>query len=167
MPHQCTDCGRVFPDGSKEMLSGCPDCGGNTFQFLPEDSATSEESTADSATPEPESAGATDATEEPAGTRNAEDSAQAAARSSVVDTDDLPSTESEPDSAPEADDEADLTRLRDELNDQFESITIVDHGQYELDLMELYNREELIIALRENGRYVIEMPESLRGGSEN
>ncbi|OYR80528.1 hypothetical protein DJ71_14695, partial [Halorubrum sp. E3] len=29
MPHQCTTCGRTFPDGSKEMLSGCPDCGGN------------------------------------------------------------------------------------------------------------------------------------------
>jgi len=33
MPHQCTNCGHVFPDGSKEMLSGCPDCGGNKFQF--------------------------------------------------------------------------------------------------------------------------------------
>src|SRR6056297_872855 len=35
MPHQCTNCGRTFPDGSKEMLSGCPDCGGNKFQFEP------------------------------------------------------------------------------------------------------------------------------------
>ncbi|MFC7113996.1 Zn-ribbon containing protein [Natronoarchaeum sp. GCM10025703] len=37
MPHQCTNCGRTFPDGSKEMLSGCPDCGGNKFQFNPGD----------------------------------------------------------------------------------------------------------------------------------
>ncbi|MFB6187991.1 MAG: Zn-ribbon domain-containing protein, partial [Halobacteriaceae archaeon] len=36
MPHQCTNCGHIFPDGSKEMLSGCPECGGNKFQFLPE-----------------------------------------------------------------------------------------------------------------------------------
>jgi len=36
MPHQCTDCGRAFADGSKEMLSGCPDCGGNKFQFRPD-----------------------------------------------------------------------------------------------------------------------------------
>ena len=35
MPHQCTTCGHTFADGSKEMLSGCPDCGGNTFQFHP------------------------------------------------------------------------------------------------------------------------------------
>ena len=38
MPHQCTNCERVFPDGSKEMLSGCPDCGGNKFQFKPDSS---------------------------------------------------------------------------------------------------------------------------------
>jgi len=35
MPHQCTNCGHVFADGSKEMLSGCPDCGGNKFQYHP------------------------------------------------------------------------------------------------------------------------------------
>ena len=36
MPHQCTNCGRTFADGSKEMLSGCPDCSGTKFQFRPE-----------------------------------------------------------------------------------------------------------------------------------
>ncbi|TYL39691.1 hypothetical protein CV102_05235 [Natronococcus pandeyae] len=40
MPHQCTNCGRTFPDGSKEMLSGCPDCGGNKFQFAPSSGTT-------------------------------------------------------------------------------------------------------------------------------
>ncbi|MFB6162929.1 MAG: Zn-ribbon containing protein, partial [Halococcoides sp.] len=29
MPHLCTSCGRSFPDGSSEMLTGCPDCGGS------------------------------------------------------------------------------------------------------------------------------------------
>jgi len=36
MPHQCTNCGRTFADGSKEMLSGCPDCSGTKFQFRPD-----------------------------------------------------------------------------------------------------------------------------------
>ena len=40
MPHQCTNCARTFPDGSKEMLSGCPDCGGNKFQFTPQRAAS-------------------------------------------------------------------------------------------------------------------------------
>ena len=44
MPHQCTNCGRTFADGSKEMLSGCPDCGGNKFQFAPATAATADSS---------------------------------------------------------------------------------------------------------------------------
>ncbi len=51
MPHQCTTCGKVFPDGSKEMLSGCPSCGGNKFQFKPEGADVSE--TPDAEPPEP------------------------------------------------------------------------------------------------------------------
>jgi predicted nucleic acid-binding Zn-ribbon protein len=54
----------------------------------------------------------------------------------------------------------DLAQLREELNDQFESIKVVEPGQYELNLMELYDREEYIIELQENGRYVIEVPDA-------
>jgi len=50
--------------------------------------------------------------------------------------------------------------LREELNDQFESIKILSPGQYELNLMELYDRQEYIISLKEDGRYVIEMPDA-------
>jgi len=53
MPHQCTDCSRQFDDGSKEMLSGCPDCGGNKFQFLPSSAAGSLDQAADSQSDSP------------------------------------------------------------------------------------------------------------------
>ena len=33
MPHQCLKCGRVFAEGSAQLLKGCPDCGGNRFFF--------------------------------------------------------------------------------------------------------------------------------------
>jgi hypothetical protein len=33
--------------------------------------------------------------------------------------------------------------------------------------MELYNREEYIISLQEDGRYVIEVPESWRSGGDD
>lgn len=36
MPHQCLKCGRVFEEGSSELLRGCPDCGGNRFFFTKE-----------------------------------------------------------------------------------------------------------------------------------
>jgi len=36
MPHQCLKCGRVFEEGSSELLKGCPDCRGNRFFFTKE-----------------------------------------------------------------------------------------------------------------------------------
>ena len=36
MPHQCLKCGRVFEEGSAQLLKGCPDCGGNRFFFTKE-----------------------------------------------------------------------------------------------------------------------------------
>jgi len=190
MPHQCTNCGRTFADGSKEMLSGCPDCGGNKFQFDPAGGSDTAPPEAEGTTDRDASTaprGGTDADgvvetdpDDPTGTTTSprtapdtEDGAQASARSDVVSPDELaaaaestePATDrtergevsSEPDDTEASD--PNLDALRQKLNDQFESIRIVSPGQYELNLMELYDREEYIISLREDGRYVIEMPE--------
>jgi predicted nucleic acid-binding Zn-ribbon protein len=289
MPHQCTTCGRSFEDGSKEMLSGCPDCGGNKFQFQPagavgegpggKNGGGASAATARKKTPEsvrsdaadtpktnstnapkrgatnaskpgttgasetegddrasavnraasavrdwvgnrsddsPENGGAgstrndapartaetagtakTDGTADTAGTSrspetrrnvpNSEDSAQASARSDVVSESELPDeppqstapadsatdSHSTADPAPPNDSDADanvvdapddkspgLKELREELNSQFESIRIEEPGQYELNLMELYEREEYIISLQEDGKYIIEVPDA-------
>ncbi len=34
MPHQCVSCGRLIPDGSREILDGCTECGGKLFFFI-------------------------------------------------------------------------------------------------------------------------------------
>ncbi|HID26149.1 MAG TPA: hypothetical protein EYP23_06810 [Thermoplasmata archaeon] len=36
MPHQCLKCGKVFEDGSSQLLRGCSSCGGNRFFFIRE-----------------------------------------------------------------------------------------------------------------------------------
>lgn len=136
MPHECTECGKGFPDGSKEMLGGCPACGGKKFQYIPKTGASPE------------------------------DGAQSAARSEVVDRDELPDSappadESE-DIVPETEAKPDLEELRERLDNQFESIKIVEPGQYELNLMELYDRDTYVISLQEDGRYVIDVPEAWR-----
>jgi hypothetical protein len=33
VPHQCLKCGKIFEDGSPELLKGCPHCGGNRFFY--------------------------------------------------------------------------------------------------------------------------------------
>jgi predicted nucleic acid-binding Zn-ribbon protein len=267
MPHECTTCGRVFADGSKEMLSGCPDCGGNKFQFKPAAATDLEEPAGDASGRNPES-GAADPTgsggdtpSEATGTRrdlsegskewpdhgygsasdsgtndpssnatdpevatddapaadaeptaedpdptvkprdvdatapesgptpddSAEDPAQADARTDVVSPDEIaaatpeetegtanpdapgsPATHADDTSTdtdgrtpePRPDDRPDLDDLREELNEQFESIRIVAPGEYELNLMELYDRTEYIISLQEDGRYIIEVPDT-------
>jgi predicted nucleic acid-binding Zn-ribbon protein len=58
-------------------------------------------------------------------------------------------------------DRPDLAELREELNQQFESIRVLEPGHYELNLMELYDREEYIIALQEDGRYRIQVPDGI------
>ncbi|WP_394349008.1 OapC/ArvC family zinc-ribbon domain-containing protein [Natrialba swarupiae] len=63
-------------------------------------------------------------------------------------------------------DQPSMEELRAELNEQFESIKILNPGQYELNLMELYNREEYIISLQEDGRYVIDVPDSWRDAED-
>ncbi|RDI71830.1 OapC/ArvC family zinc-ribbon domain-containing protein [Halopelagius longus] len=348
MPHQCTNCGKVFPDGSKEMLSGCPNCGGNKFQFRPSGSSGSTDGAASSTRtegtdrPSPSSASTptdadrssaadrtqsdTDSTRrsetastdspatgpEPGGSASEtsadrrtrsedeksptwartaeraadvedddrpasnapdeatrsdaspeaaegggglsgranragksvrdwvssrgtdsssegesasasasesassaepesgspsasdspqapderspqtptnapapgepdpdrEDSAQASARSAVVSPDEIAAAadraaveeaDGPPTDAdgtviePQSDERPELDELREELNSQFESIKIVAPGEYELNLMELYDRTEYIISLREDGRYVIEVPDSWDG----
>ncbi|MGQ4557554.1 OapC/ArvC family zinc-ribbon domain-containing protein [Halobellus sp. GM3] len=305
MPHECTNCGRVFADGSKEMLSGCPNCGGNKFQFRPSsatpsestepanasgtDSPSTEPQTTDPSSstawsgsadralddrpdtptetptssdpsqadrrgepPSPEGPEGTDSSrqwvsqrredassrgrsdereqsddrkpsDEPARTGAAdtreggtapreggtdsgdrdtgsdragastsvddqaiEDTAQASARSDVVSPDELAAASaSQPDSdapepeqsprnagdrpatdsegrviEPSSEERPGLDELREELNEQFESIRIVAPGEYELNLMELYDRTEYIISLQEDGRYVIEVPDT-------
>ena len=286
MPHECTTCGRVFADGSKQMLSGCPECGGNKFQFKPASATERDEPPTDAAGGTPESgrvdstgrtgtastgtadAGSagtssdrdaapadstgtrrdlsadssewpdhgygspgasggddsspdasaadglgadTPATDDPAtgpdaaadpdvaepgppeaeprpsSEDSAEDPAQADARTDVVSPDEIaaatpeePEGTANPDApgspatraddpagdvggqspGPRPDDRPDLEDLREELNEQFESIRIVAPGEYELNLMELYDRTEYIISLQEDGRYIIEVPDT-------
>ncbi|MCO8242489.1 MULTISPECIES: Zn-ribbon containing protein [unclassified Haladaptatus] len=285
MPHKCTNCGRTFADGSKEMLSGCPDCGGNKFQFQPSGSAPSpgetkasttgsnpkaaaattdnstvtddstatdprsetgavsratstvkgwvgsrnrsepsdssanerqqgqpereqkpsqpsasarstppqksptdspSDSSADSPTDSPADPTVDSQTDSPSDSPSdspvdspsdspvdptvdsSEDRAQASARSEIVPEDELPERPGADGTGtvikpPEDDDQPSLDELREELNSQFESIKVVEPGQYELNLMELYERDEYIIAMRENGRYVIQVPDSWTG----
>lgn len=34
MPHQCVKCGKIYEDGSNELLSGCSACDGKFFFFV-------------------------------------------------------------------------------------------------------------------------------------
>ena len=202
MPHHCTECEQQFEDGSKRMLSGCPGCGGNTFQFQPAaDSEANAPATAPTQSPAAGAsrgaAGRTEPAEDQPDPRapwptDDTDEAGNAPDSDIIDADGQQSTRESPAQSKArgevadvdggatdptvsgGDDDSANTRARDErstgtaspdgsireqLEEQFESIRIVEPGEYELNLMELYNREEYILSLQGDGRYVIQVPD--------
>jgi hypothetical protein len=201
MPHECTDCGAIYEDGSTQMLDGCDDCGGTTFLFTKESPADGSShgdaappSTGETAAATPaETAEGVDGSEAATGTVDAgegpsvEDPAQTSARSGIIEAeqaddddadggveteradtagagdppDDGPPTVSGGDAADGETVTPDTDEIREALMAQFESIKIVEPGSYELNLMNLYDRDEKIIALQEDGRYQVSLPSAL------
>ncbi len=99
MPHKCTRCGKVYPDGDMRILSGC-ECGNNKFLYVPKEKRTVEEQ---------------------------------------------------------------VEEIKKEFSGMgIESVRILAPGQYEINLEKLLEREEIVIALQEDGRYVIHLPSLLK-----
>jgi len=180
MPHKCTNCEAVYTDGDKQILSGCTSCGGQKFEFVNKKSASTGKNVENT----------TDETEETTETNTGTDeddiivadeerpvtNVQEKARSEFVSSEELEKYKkkykkhNEPklqgNSGPSQEDtteslEKDMDELRNVLNEQFEGIKILEPGKYELNLMELYDREEHIISLQEDGRYIIQFPEDV------
>jgi predicted nucleic acid-binding Zn-ribbon protein len=138
MPHQCTECGYTISDGSDEIFNGCGECGNDTFSYAP----SSE--TSDNNEEQPPMKNAENET------ANIENGAQHNARSDVVSEDEIPEQESSDDT-----EDGHTEAVRRELNNQFESIRILSPGEYELNLMKLYENEDRVISLRQDGKYAI------------
>ncbi len=99
MPHKCTKCGKIYPDGDMRLLNGC-ECGNNRFIYIPKEKREKKE---------------------------------------VVD------------------------EIREEYSKMgIESIRIIAPGQYEINIEKLLSGEGIVIALQENGRYVIHLPSLLK-----
>ena len=177
MPHECVSCGDVFDDGSDEVFDGCPSCGGTKFFYVKQvDGSESGESVPepDAAKTEPETVAETqtgsgddrdiveaDSEYERAFGGSLDDGAQESddPPDNTEPTEgltDIPSDDAAPGFRRARADEA-----RDELMDQFETIRIVEPGSYELNLMNLYEEDEKIIALQEDGRYQVSLPSAL------
>ena len=190
MPHECVSCGDVFDDGSDEVFDGCPSCGGTKFFYVKEVAASETQSSEDvSASPDGDES--TDPTSEAVpDTDEPETVAETQTGSGddrgIVEADSeyerafggRLEEKDEPDELDETDETDDLKQVgesdaaagfrraradeaRDELMDQFETIRIVEPGSYELNLMNLYEEDEKIIALQEDGRYQVSLPTRL------
>ncbi len=102
MPHRCTKCGRIYPDGDSRILKGC-ECGNNRFEYVPKERKKKVN--------EEREAGETEKSGEKA-----------------VDVEGV------------------------------ESVKILSPGMYEINLEKVFSRDEIVIALQEEGRYAIHLP---------
>lgn len=168
MPHKCTNCGEVFEDGTDEVLDGCPVCGGGKFRYVGDltDKWEDEEETDDD----------TEMIEAPASPKQSSPAEDPDETGSSYYSGDWPdhhgsdeevsgsrsqTSESEEDKTEVTEEERERIRqekLRQELMEQFESIRIIEPGSYKINLMNLYDNDERVITLQEDGRYQISIP---------
>ncbi len=87
MPHKCTKCGKIYPDGDPKILKGC-ECGNTRFVYVPK-------------------------------------------------------------------------KKRETKKEEFsgvETVKIISPGMYEINLEKIFSRDEIVIAIQEEGRYAIHLP---------
>jgi predicted nucleic acid-binding Zn-ribbon protein len=129
MPHKCTRCENVFKDGAAIILNGCPKCGWNKFLYVRD------------ITPESQ-AGKTAQTE----------AIPSAASKFIKEVDELLGNKTEPESKTKSE------AKPQEIGERVESVRILSPGSYELNLESLLERDEIVMALKEDGTYLVHLP---------
>ena len=132
MPHKCTRCENIFKDGAAIILNGCPKCGWNKFLYVRDESPAN---------------GSIAKTE--ISTNTAQISPEASNFIREVDEllgvkDETPELKNEPETK--------------EIGNRIESIRLLSPGQYELNLESLLERKEIVMALKEDGTYIVNLP---------
>jgi predicted nucleic acid-binding Zn-ribbon protein len=129
MPHKCTRCESVFKDGAAIILNGCPKCGWNKFLYVRD------------VTPE-----------QVIGKTGEMPGIPSAASRFIKEVDELIGTNTPPES------KGAVEKKQEEIGERVESVRILSPGSYELNLESLLEREEIVMALKEDGTYLVHLP---------
>ena len=134
MPHKCTRCESIFKDGAAIILNGCPKCGWNKFLYVRDDSPGLV-----------------------AKIENAMNTGQISPEASnfIKEVDEILGIKKE---TTELKNELKAENAPKEVGDRIESIRILSPGQYELNLESLLERKEIVMALKEDGTYIVNLP---------
>ncbi len=150
MPHKCTRCEGIFKDGAAIILNGCPKCGWNKFLYVRD------------VAPEPQAGKTGKFDESVKKERRTLDSSKTeaippAASKFIKEVDELLGSKSSPDKTPCAGTEA-VEKKKEEIGERVESVRILSPGSYELNLESLLERDEIVMALKEDGTYLVHLP---------
>lgn len=135
MPHKCTRCEKIFEDGAEVILSGCPNCGWNKFLYVKD--------------MEPEE----EAKEK-----------EVQVQSEIMDSieEDIPAEQF----IREIDDIIGIGHQEketvEEEGERVESVRILGPGSYELNLNSLFERDEIVMAIKQDGTYAVDLSSAFR-----
>ncbi len=133
MPHKCTKCENIFRDGAAIILNGCPKCGWNKFLYVRDETTLLPEKT-----------------QMPAG------SIPPAASKFIKEVDELLGNKPvPPQPVPK---ELKAETKPEEVGERVESVRILSPGSYELNLDSIMKRDEIVMALKEDGTYIVHLP---------
>lgn len=146
MPHKCTNCGEVFPDGSEEILSGCPMCGWNKFRYYSEDQEPQK--------PQKDEGEKLDSESRKEKSRKQKILEKAGiswegSKESRLSINELEKIEQIGSKIIDKDKEI--------SEDDIESFRLKKNGSYEINLESLLKNEGIIISIGEDGRYIIDL----------
>lgn len=142
MPHKCTRCENVFEDGAAVILDGCPNCGWNKFLYV------GEMPSAPSVKDEDTDIHIIDETKKP--TEDGAESGHKPAEKFIREIDEILGIDHQERSVTEDDGE------------RVESVRILGPGSYELNLDSLLGRKEIIMAIKQDGTYAVDLASVFR-----
>jgi predicted nucleic acid-binding Zn-ribbon protein len=128
MPHKCTRCENIFRDGAAIILNGCPKCGWNKFLYVKDEQTADQQVVSMDVIP-------------PAATQF------------IKEVDELLGNKPAP-----VVNESKEERKKEEIGERVESVRILSPGQYELNLDSIMKRDEIVMALKEDGTYIVHLP---------
>ncbi len=140
MPHKCTRCEGIFKDGAAIILNGCPKCGWNKFLYV------------------------RDITQEPQAGKTAQtETIPPAASKFIKEVDEILGSKAPPDKTPYTGNTGNkgteaVEKKQEEIGERVESVRILSPGSYELNLESLLERDEIVMALKEDGTYLVHLP---------
>lgn len=138
MPHKCTRCEKIFEDGAEVILSGCPNCGWNKFLYV-KDMEPEEEAKEKEVQVQPE---IVDSVEE-----------DIPAEQFIREIDDIIGIGHQ---------ERETVEEEEEEGERVESVRILGPGSYELNLNSLFEREEIVMAIKQDGTYAVDLSSAFR-----
>ena len=143
MPHQCTKCGKVYPDASENILTGC-ECGSRFFYYIRQEFL-------DSKKEESRSIG-----------EQMLESLPKEIQNKITELDKADKVQIEKDIR-------EITGIEEEDKPvilDLESVKVIHPGKFEIDIVNLFNKKRPLIYKLEEGKYIIDLASTLKANTD-